>query len=66
MKCTMIADIPSEVLLLSASDLWVMSKEIREDFLDFGIRIPSDKELRQMYFVHNRWKKFQKLVFKKA
>ena len=59
MKCTLVAVVPTEVLLLPAHDLWVMDKKLRDDFVEFCIRVPDEPELKQMYFKIRKWNKYK-------
>ena len=60
MKCTLIADIPTEVLLLPENEFNLLDKELKEEFLHFGTKIPKDEDLRKLYFERMQWNKYKK------
>lgn len=60
MKCSLVANIPSEVLLLPKADLYEFPKEIRDEFSYFGSITPEDKKLRLLYFENIQWTKYKR------
>lgn len=60
MQCSLIAEFPSEVILLPDTEFNMMDKELKEEFVQFGTKIPRDKDLRMLYFEHVQWNKYKR------